>query len=77
MTSGFTQKYGPWALIACASMGIGAALSHEAARRGLNVLMLARGAAQLDAAAQSVRGTHGVRSGRLPPTSRTRISRRG
>jgi short-subunit dehydrogenase len=41
-------------------MGIGAALSHEAARRGLNVLMLARGAAQLDAAAQSVRGTHGV-----------------
>jgi uncharacterized protein len=60
MTTGFAEKYGPWALVAGASMGIGAALSHEAARRGLNVLMLARGAAQLDEAARSVRGAHGV-----------------
>jgi short-subunit dehydrogenase len=41
-------------------MGIGAALSHEAARRGLNVLMMARGPAQLDEAARSVRKGHGV-----------------
>jgi short-subunit dehydrogenase len=60
MTTGFAQKYGPWAFIAGASTGIGAALSLEAARRGLNVLMLARGAARLEEAAQSVRQAHGV-----------------
>jgi short-subunit dehydrogenase len=60
MTSRFAEKYGPWAVVAGASMGIGAALSHEAARRGLNVLMMARRAAQLDEAARSVRRAHGV-----------------
>lgn len=60
MTSGFAEKYGPWAFVAGASTGIGAALSQEAARRGLNVLMLARGAAQLEEAAWSVREAHGV-----------------
>jgi len=55
MTQEFADKYGPWAFVAGASMGIGAALSREAAGRGLNVLMLARGAAQLDETAQSVR----------------------
>jgi short-subunit dehydrogenase len=60
MTSRFAEKYGPWAFIAGASTGIGAALSHEAARRGLNVLMMARGAARLDQAASSVKAAHGV-----------------
>ena len=54
MTGRFAEKYGPWAFVAGASTGIGAALSHEAARRGLNVLMLARGAAQLDETARAV-----------------------
>jgi len=60
MTSGFAEKYGPWAFIAGASTGIGAALSHEAARRGLNVLMMARGAGRLDETADGVRKAHGV-----------------
>jgi short-subunit dehydrogenase len=60
MSSGFAEKYGPWAFVAGASTGIGAALSHEAARRGLNVLMLARGAAQLDETARAVQRAHGV-----------------
>jgi short-subunit dehydrogenase len=60
MTSRFAEKYGPWAFVAGASTGIGAALSREAASRGLNVLMLARGAAQLEEAARSVREAHGV-----------------
>jgi len=60
MTGQFAEKYGPWAFIAGASTGIGAALSHEAARRGLNVLMMARGAARLDEAARSVQEQHGV-----------------
>ena len=59
MTS-FTEKYGPWAFIAGASMGIGAALSHEAAARGLNVLMLARGATTLEDAAAAVNDAHKV-----------------
>jgi uncharacterized protein len=60
MTQRFAEKYGPWAFVAGASTGIGAALSHEAARRGLNVLMMARGAARLDEAARSVRRAHGA-----------------
>ena len=56
----FTERYGPWAFVAGASMGIGAALSHEAARRGLHVLMLARGAEALEDTAAAVRATHGV-----------------
>jgi uncharacterized protein len=56
----FAERYGPWAFVAGASMGIGAALSHEAARRGLHVLMLARGAEALEDTASAVRATHGV-----------------
>ena len=56
----FQERYGPWALIAGASMGIGAALSHEAAARGLNVVMLARGEALLKEEADRVREQHGV-----------------
>ena len=51
----FQERYGPWAFIAGASMGIGAALSHEAAARGLNVVMLARGEALLKEEADRVR----------------------
>jgi len=58
--STFTDKYGPWAFIAGASMGIGAALSNEAAARGLNVLMLARGRPKLEEAAAAVKDKHGV-----------------
>jgi uncharacterized protein len=58
--SSFVDSYGPWALIAGASMGIGAALSHEAARRGLNVVLLARGKEQLEATAAEVAAEHGV-----------------
>jgi short-subunit dehydrogenase len=56
----FRDRYGPWALIAGASMGIGAALSHEAARRGLDVVMMARGEEQLRVAATEVAEAHGV-----------------
>ncbi|MEX1007709.1 MAG: SDR family NAD(P)-dependent oxidoreductase [Acidimicrobiia bacterium] len=56
----FSERYGSWALIAGASMGIGRAFSHEAARRGLNVVMLARGEDLLRQTATEVRGEHGV-----------------
>ena len=60
MTEEFAERYGPWAFIAGASMGIGAALSHEAAARGLNVVMVARGADLLEAKAAEIRERHGV-----------------
>ena len=65
----FRDRYGPWALVAGASMGIGAALSDEIAGRGLNVVMLARGAELLEAEAQAVRERHGVevRTLSVPP----------
>jgi short-subunit dehydrogenase len=56
----FYARYGTWAVVAGASMGIGAALSHEAARRGLNVVLLARGKEQLEATAAEVAAQHGV-----------------
>jgi uncharacterized protein len=56
----FHARYGTWAVVAGASMGIGAALSHEAARRGLNVVLLARGKEQLEATAAEVAARHGV-----------------
>ena len=62
----FHEQYGPWALVAGASMGIGAALSHEAAARGLNVVMLARGREQLERTADDVRTTYGVETRTLP-----------
>jgi short-subunit dehydrogenase len=56
----FRDQYGPWAVVAGASMGIGAALSHEAARRGLNVVLLARGKDQLETTAAGVADRHHV-----------------
>jgi uncharacterized protein len=56
----FSKQYGPWALIAGASMGIGRAYSHEAARRGLNVAMIARGEELLRQTADEVSAEHGV-----------------
>jgi short-subunit dehydrogenase len=38
----FADKYGPWALVAGASEGVGAAFAEELARRGVNVVLLAR-----------------------------------
>jgi short-subunit dehydrogenase len=56
----FADRYGSWACVAGASMGIGRAFSLEAAARGLNVLMIARGEDVLQATAAQVREQYGV-----------------
>lgn len=60
MTADFARRYGPWALIAGASEGIGACLADELGQRGINVVLVARNRALLDDVAGGVRQRHGV-----------------
>jgi uncharacterized protein len=60
MDDDFAQRYGPWALVAGASDGVGAAFADALAQRGLNVVLLARRQAVLDEVAEDIRDRHGV-----------------
>src|ERR1700722_9799104 len=50
----FATKYGPWALVAGASDGVGAAFAEALAERGVNVVLLARRQAVLDQVAAEI-----------------------
>ncbi len=56
----FRKRFGPWALVAGASDGIGECFARDLAERGLNVVLLARREALLEELAQDIRSTHGV-----------------
>jgi short-subunit dehydrogenase len=56
----FRDRYGPWALVAGASDGIGEAFARGIAERGVNVLLLARREALLARLAEQIRAQHGV-----------------
>ena len=56
----FAQQYGPWALVAGASDGVGQAFAEGLARRGVNVALLARRQALLDEVAEGIRTRYGV-----------------
>lgn len=60
MTATFASKYGPWALVAGASEGLGAAFATALAARGLHLVLLARRAEVLATLATSLREAHGV-----------------
>lgn len=57
---GFVDRYGPWALVAGASEGVGAAYARAIADRGLNVALLARRREVLDEVASSIRSASGI-----------------
>jgi short-subunit dehydrogenase len=48
MADGLAQRYGPWAVVAGASDGTGAAFAEEIASHGVNVVLVARRKALLD-----------------------------
>ncbi|MCF8541164.1 MAG: SDR family NAD(P)-dependent oxidoreductase, partial [Aurantimicrobium sp.] len=58
--SQFAQKYGPYALVAGGSYGLGAAFAEGCARRGLNLVIMARKKDALEATAARIRESHGV-----------------
>ena len=51
---GFADRYGPWALVAGASEGLGAAYARALAARGLNLVLVARRLPLLKALAQEI-----------------------
>ena len=51
----FASKYGPWALVAGASDGLGAAFAEGLAERGVNVVLLARRQQALDQVASEIK----------------------
>lgn len=56
----FKSKYGPWAIVAGASEGLGAAFAEELAKRGINLILIARGLGKLEALASSLRNKYHI-----------------
>ena len=56
----FKDRYGPWALVAGASEGIGAEFARQIAARGVNVILLALEGTPLEQVAAEIRAAHGV-----------------
>lgn len=56
----FHRQYGPWAVVAGASEGIGRAFAHALAEKGLDLVLIARRAEPLEAEANLIRRRHRV-----------------
>jgi short-subunit dehydrogenase len=53
----FAERYGPWALVAGASEGVGASAARSLGQRGVNVVLVSRRQAALDEVAETVRSS--------------------
>jgi uncharacterized protein len=60
MTESFRTRYGPWALVAGGSMGMGAAYSRQLAQKGLNVALVAEVSEPLETLARTLAAEYGV-----------------
>src|SRR5215216_2363249 len=58
----FVQRYGPWAIVAGASEGLGAEYANELARRGLNLILIARREELLQALAKQLSEKYKIRA---------------
>ena len=56
----FKEKYGPYALVAGGSKGLGAAFAEALAKRGLNLILTAREKEGLEDTANRLRGEYGI-----------------
>ena len=56
----FAARYGPWALVAGAAVGLGAEYARQLAARGLRLVLVDRDAAPLDATAGALRAAGAV-----------------
>jgi short-subunit dehydrogenase len=56
----FAEQYGPWALIAGGSEGVGASFARKLAAQGLNLVLLARKPQPLEEVARQVRADYSV-----------------
>ncbi|MCL2491007.1 MAG: SDR family NAD(P)-dependent oxidoreductase, partial [Propionibacteriaceae bacterium] len=56
----FRDRYGPYGLVAGGSDGLGAAFAEALAKRGLNLVLIARQADRLEATAARLRDSFGV-----------------
>ncbi|MBD3190824.1 MAG: SDR family NAD(P)-dependent oxidoreductase [Candidatus Heimdallarchaeota archaeon] len=66
ISNSFRDKFGPWALIAGASEGMGAAFAKEAARKGLDVILVARREKLLEKLAAEISSRFNVRTRIIP-----------
>ena len=56
----FPTRYGPWALVAGAAVGLGAEYARQIAARGLSLVLIDRDAGPLETTAHAIREAHGV-----------------
>ncbi|MCY4129360.1 MAG: SDR family NAD(P)-dependent oxidoreductase [Gammaproteobacteria bacterium] len=61
-TQSFRDRYGTWAVLAGAGEGLGAAFAMDLARRGMNVLLIARREHQIATVAAEIQSTYEVQA---------------
>lgn len=56
----FIEKFGPWAIVTGASSGIGRSYAEQLARKGLNLVLVARSAGKLNDLSDQLCSTYGI-----------------
>ncbi len=62
----FLKQYGPWALIAGGSTGIGEAYARQLAEKGLNLILMARGKKRLEVLSSELKSQYSVEVRPIP-----------